>query len=623
MIGAGVAIAWLLFDRWKYRARISYRRQLASMAANFPGALFRRRIWPDGRIEYDFISEGAASLFGASPEQWRGAQSLAELAQRVLPEDRPAWLSAMENSIREVSPMDMEVRVMLPEGGFRWIRTVAKGWRQGGAAVFDGVAFDVTAQKLAEEKLRDAERRLAAIVDSSRDAIWSWNSDGTITSWNAEAERLFGYSAAEAVGRSILLLVPPESQTAAYDALARLREGGWFGQYETVRVTKDGRRVAVELTVSPIHDPAGRTVGASTICRDITRRREAEAALQHSEELLRLSQEAGRVGSFEWDIQRSTSRHSREYERLYGVPAGELAGSREGWLAGIHPDDKAAVLNQRRAALDDRLEEHQIEFRIVRPDGSIRWVEARSRAFYDAKGEPQRLVGVNVDITDRKESEQRQSLLLHELNHRVKNVLANIHALWSQTRRSSAPNELSDAFEGRLKSFARTHQALLESGFEAASMQSLADQELEPYLNLGADLGLVDIEGPELSLKAHAAQMIALALHELATNSAKYGALGAQRGRVSLRWSIAANGGHRVVRILWREAGARDAASPSRSGFGRTLLERIVPGALEGAATLEFLPTGALYELEFPAAANAADAARTAPDAIERIAADG
>ncbi|HZD91072.1 MAG TPA: PAS domain-containing protein, partial [Pseudolabrys sp.] len=129
--------------------------------------------------------------------------------------------------------------------------------------------------ELAAVKARAAEdharhRRYAAIIDASRDPIWSWDLDGIITSWNSEAERLFGYAAAEIIGKPLLDLVPPDRLEAAQEAITTLRGGGWFGQYETVRLRKGGTPVPVELTVSPIRDADGNIVGAATVCRDVT-----------------------------------------------------------------------------------------------------------------------------------------------------------------------------------------------------------------------------------------------------------------------------------------------------------------------------------------------------------------
>ena len=597
------AAGCLLMRRAGSIARRSYERQLAALAENFPGALFRRRFWPDGRVSYDFISVGAASMFGASKE-WRGARSMDELTSRVAPEDRAAWREAMEKSVREVSPLDLEVRVLLPDGGSRWIRTIAKGWREGAAVVFDGVAFDVTAQKLAEARLRETERRLAAIVDGSRDAIWSWTSDGMITSWNAEAERMFGYAAAEAVGSSILMLVPPERHATAVEVIGHLQQGDWFEQYETVRIAKGGGRVEVELTVSPIRDQSGTVVGAATICRDITRRREAETALLRNEELLRLSQQAGRVGSFEWDVESARARYSPEFERIYGAPAGSLGEAFEDWLERVHPEDRERAREYQRTALTGGEAERQLEFRIVRPDGGVRWVEARSRALHGSAGAPLRVVGINVDVTERKETEDRQALLLREFNHRVKNVLANIRALALQTKLSLGPgDDFVGSFEGRLETFARTHAALLDDDREAAPLRALAEQELAPYAGVA---NVAEIDGPDLSLRIQAAHMLAMALHELATNAAKYGALSTPGGRVLLRWRLERTEGELQVQVLWQEADGPEVAPPQRKGFGRSLMERGVAAGLGGSARLEFAPSGVRYEITFPAARNVA-----------------
>jgi PAS domain S-box-containing protein len=134
------------------------------------------------------------------------------------------------------------------------------------------------AQALCKEL--EAERaQLAAIVEGSRDAIWSWNPDGIITRWNAEAERLFGYAKSEIVGQSLLLLVPPERLQKAHQVIGQIEHGASYGQYETIRLRKDGTRVDVELTVSPINDDLGRVIGASTVCRDITERKNVQASL--------------------------------------------------------------------------------------------------------------------------------------------------------------------------------------------------------------------------------------------------------------------------------------------------------------------------------------------------------
>jgi PAS domain S-box-containing protein len=135
---------------------------------------------------------------------------------------------------------------------------------------------------VSEQRCRDAEAErnlLASVFESARDAIWIWKADGTITAWNAQAERLLGYAATEIVGKSLLTLVPPERQAVAGEAMAKLRDGGWYGQYETVRLRRDGGRLPVELTVSPVRDPSGAVAAAATFCRDISERRKVEDLL--------------------------------------------------------------------------------------------------------------------------------------------------------------------------------------------------------------------------------------------------------------------------------------------------------------------------------------------------------
>jgi len=260
---------------------------------------------------------------------------------------------------------------------------------------------DISQRKFAEE----SRSRLAAIVESSEDAIVSKNFDGIITSWNAAAQRIFGYTEVEAVGKPITILIPPELYDEENKIFKKLQAGKWIEHYETVRVTKTGKRVDVSLTISPIKDSTGKITGFSKVARDITKQKRAEEALRVSEERLRLAQQAGRVGTFEWNIQTGVNTWTPELEAMYGLPPGGFCRTQTAFENLVHPDDRARVIELNNGALKTGQPTNG-EWRVVWPDGSIHWIAGRWQVYTNESGQPSRMVGVNIDVTEHKQADQ-------------------------------------------------------------------------------------------------------------------------------------------------------------------------------------------------------------------------
>ena len=259
---------------------------------------------------------------------------------------------------------------------------------------------DVTDLKQAEQ----ASLRLAAIVESSEDAIISKNLNGIITSWNQGAERLFGYTADEVIGKSILLLIPPERHDEEFSILERIRRGQRIEHYETIRQRKDGRLLHISLTVSPIRDANGNIIGASKIARDITRRKHVELALRESEQRLRLATQTGKLGVWDWDIVTNRISWSDSLYALHGVGSDQFDGTVEGFAALVHPEDRERVSESIRRALDKDVP-YEIEFRAVRPDGSVVWLFTNATVLRDGD-RPVRMLGATMDISERKRAEE-------------------------------------------------------------------------------------------------------------------------------------------------------------------------------------------------------------------------
>jgi PAS domain S-box-containing protein len=308
-----------------------------------------------------------------------------------------------------------------------------------------------------------ASQRLAAIVDSSHDAIVSKDLNGVITSWNRGAERLFGYTAGEIIGRAITTLIPADRQHEETMILERIRRGELVDHYETVRQRKDGCLVDISLTVSPVKDAAGKIVGASKIARDISEKKQAQA---------------------------------------------------------------------------------------------------------------------------------RQNLLTREIQHRTRNLFSVVLAVVSSSFASKHSVEDAEAaVVGRLASLGQTHFALIDKEWHGADLVDIVRSEMSPYGNR------VQVEGSSLILRADAAQNFALALHELATNAAKYGALSNATGRVHISWSTLARNGSCSFAFRWQEQGGPPVRPPTRKGFGSVVLEEAMTEHFDVPPRIDFSIAGVTYEL--------------------------
>jgi PAS domain S-box-containing protein len=261
---------------------------------------------------------------------------------------------------------------------------------------------DVTAQRGAEQ----ATARLAAIVASSADAIVGKLLDGTVTTWNAAAERIFGYTEDEMVGSTIFRLIPEELHASERALLEQVSRGEAVQFSETERITKDGQRIYIALSVSPIHDSSGRVVGASTIKRDITERRQAQQDLAQSQERLQLALKAARMGTWRWEVGTNDLSWDAGLHGLYGLAPGETVTRHEQFMERVFQDDRAYVEKVIHRAIDGG-GELEYEFRIVLPDGRIRWLADQGRVVRDQAGNPVYLTGVCLDVTERRQVEDR------------------------------------------------------------------------------------------------------------------------------------------------------------------------------------------------------------------------
>jgi two-component system cell cycle sensor histidine kinase/response regulator CckA len=294
-------------------------------------------------------------------------------------------------------------RLRCKNGSMKEVQIDSSGYFQDGQFIHTRCfTRDVTAQRGAEQ----VTARLAAIVASSADAIVGKTLDGTITSWNASAVRIFGYTEQEMVGSTVFRLIPEELHDAERALLKQISRGEAVQFAETERIRKDGERIYIALSVSPIHDGQGRVVGASSIKRDVTERKQAQEALAQSQERLQLALKAARMGTWRWEVGSNALSWDEGLKQLYGLAPGDTVTQLEQFMERVFQDDRPYV----QKVVDRAIQgagELDYELRIVLPDGRIRWLADQGRVVRDQAGTPVYLTGVCLDVTERKQMEER------------------------------------------------------------------------------------------------------------------------------------------------------------------------------------------------------------------------
>jgi two-component sensor histidine kinase/PAS domain-containing protein len=553
-----------------------------------------------GEAAISIYNDAYAALIGVRHPQALGASSretwpyLAELTD-------DAVTSGLQG--RRLSFRDLALTVRrkgVPEKVWLNIDTSPVRDDKGVCVAVLSITVETTERVLAERKAALQFERLGSAFDQAPGFICLLGPapDHVVQYVNEAHRRLFGERHAEGrpvheVFADILRdeeLTVASTSYATGQRLVRRGEPIWIP-------TADGRREErfVDMVVEPLRDDAGQVSGLYVEGFDVTGAVRAQRAADEAARRLSAAVTLARLGAFELDPHALEVKLDARAREIFGFGPDEPLQVQD-LVSRMEPEDVSRLAPEDAAAVAAGQTRREADYRVRLPDGTVRHVRAVGDVTAGPDGTALWSIGLLEDVTERRRAEQRQRMLINELNHRVKNTLATIQSIASQTFRGATDlTSARAAFESRLVALSGAHNLLTAESWRGARLDEVAAHALAPFAAEQAPQ--ISRSGPPAWLPAPNALALSLALHELATNAAKFGALSVPEGRVALSWSV--NDGRFV--LSWREEGGPPVGSPLRSGFGMRLLQRSLARELNGEVALEFLPTGVRCDIHFQA----------------------
>ena len=500
---------------------------------------------------------------------------------------------------------ESEYRILRSDGEERWILGRGKVIRDADnrPVRYSGVDIDVTDRKRAELALKESETRLKLAVVAGGIGIWDWNVATGEMTYSEEAKEIYGFPPDQSVSYETVRDstdprdLPRTSEMArqALDPRVRARQPY---EYRIIRPNGEVRWIYAsgEATFAVI-DGVERAIRYTGTIQDITGRKKAENRVRKSEQRLRLAIEAGRLAIWEYDLATDEVTSTPDLNRMLGFPDDQPVDIGE-VRRRYHAGDEARLKEASAAALAAGERYFQVEFRFRRPDDALCWFQLRAEILFGEEGRPSGAIGVLLDITERRDVEEHRQFLASELQHRTKNLLSVVKAIASQTFRLSAESSSLAAFNGRLIALGTAHETLQGEQPRWTELVEIIEAVLQPH---GLAEHRFEIAGPPLLLSPRQRLTMSLALNELATNAAKYGALGSPAGRVLLSWNkVTSENGEERFEFVWRETGGPKVAPSKRTGFGTRIVRDQLPAEFGGSALLEFAADGLVYRLSAP-----------------------
>jgi len=566
-----------LLRRSEARFRNLYEHALAGIAVSD---------W-DGRLQQ--CNPAFCALVGYSEGELRGMH----FSALVHPDDRDP---NSDRGLRagEVSAIEIENRYVHKSGRPVWVRKIIATLpdETGKPSQFFALAIDISERKQKEELLRESEARLQLALDAGGAGMWESSLESGEIIATDRAFAMHGLPPGSPMTQDkALATVYPEDRPKVEQALRDTLETGAPFHVEYRFQHSDGSMRWLD-SQAKLRETGGqrRLIG---LVRDISRRKGSEATIQTSQIRLQLALDAARLGWWLYDPLQGTASWDERFKAIFDIvdPRVDVASI----MARVPPEDAARVCATAAAALNPVDPKPFVgEYRVQRISGENRWIEVYGMATFEGTGEARRavlMVGTAADITERKRAEERQLLLMRELNHRTKNLLSVVQSIANQTVASN-PSDFAERFSQRIQALSANQDLLVRSEWRGVEIEALVRAQLAHFADLIGER--IMIEGPHLSVTPSAAQSIGMALHELATNAGKYGSLSDDHGGVTIDWRL--EGGQ--FSIGWIEHDGPRVQPPKRRGFGSTIISAVAEASVGGEVELDYASTGVVWRLK-------------------------
>lgn len=555
-----------------------------------------------GIFDYDIVNNSITwdarirALWGVGPDLPITYELFLE---GLLPQDRSFVEAAVRRSLdpKGTGEYRTEYRVVARDSGtLRWIAATGRvTFKDRRALRMVGTTRDITEQKITEQSLRESEARFRRAAEAIHGVIYEHDLNTGYVTRSVGLRDVVGYAPHEVPPTAAWWFdrVHPDDRPRVepYPSIAD-RARTFSCEYRVRHRDGDYRIVWDQAVIQ--RDRTGRPTAIIGCALDVTAQRDAEARARRSEERLHAAQEAGGVGTFEWNIERNEAHWSPELEALHGLAPGTFGGTFEAWLELIHPADRDGA----KVAIQKALANSEMagEWRIVLPDGTTRWIDARGWVERDAAGMPACVLGVNLDVTERKRYEKQIRIAMAELSHRVKNTLAVIQSVATQTiARSKDLRDFEERFVQRLRAISDAHRLLTATEWNGVELHDIIHAELAPRVSHDAQYS---VNGDPVALEPQRALALHMVVHELATNAAKHGALSTHGGRIEVCWSRSDD--EQWLVLHWREHTEHPVSAPATTGYGTQLITELLEYEMGGCVRRSFETSGLGVVIHIP-----------------------
>ncbi len=544
----------------------------------------------DRDMRYLATSERWLSSYGFSGESLVGRSHY-----EVVPDIPKSWKEAHQRALSGETIREEQDPFPRADGRLQWRRWEMRPWRGANATIGGILIFseDVTTRVEMERLLRESREDLDRAQAVARTGSWRLDVNRNKLTWSAETFRMFGISPETPLTYESFLAAVHPGDKEHVDRSWKAAVAGAPYDIE-LRIIVDNETKWVRGLGGLEFDAAGKVVGGFGAMQDITDRKRAEERLRESEERFRGIFEHAGTGIAILALDGRFLSCNPAYSAMLGYTEDEFRALVSPDL--LHPDDRERNLAEIEKLLAQVVPSIEVTNRYVDKHGKPLWVHKYVSLLRDASGKPTSFIVLVIDITEQKRQDGQIKLLMSEVNHRSKNLLALVLAIARQTV-ATTPDDFIDRFQERILALSVSQDMLVRNRWKGIHLDKLARSQLAHFSDL---IGTrIKIGGPPLLVSASAAQILGMALHELATNAGKYGALCSNAGCVEITWGVehAEKPGDTFV-ISWRESGGPIVKPPAHTGFGSTVITQVTEMSLNAAVALDYASSGLVWRLQ-------------------------